>query len=141
MRRAAILGACAALLVALSTAASAELRCKSNPDVVGVCYRVHGRLDVWNGAPSFRIWLIGTQHVLGVDPLEDGIMPSFLREQLQAGYSLTGSYMVCPFRRERRGHMGSVCIQSATRLTAEDRQAGKLPPRFFRGPYSLSAWR
>jgi len=141
MRRGAILGVCAVLLVALATTAAADERCKGNPDIVGACYRVHGRLDVWNGAPTFRIWIIGTHHVLGVDPLEDGIMPTFLLEQLQAGYSLTGSYMVCPFRRERRGYMGSVCIESATRLAAEDRQSRKLPTRFFPGPYSLSSTR
>jgi hypothetical protein len=30
--------------------------CKSDPDIVDACFKVHGRLSAWNGAPTMRIW-------------------------------------------------------------------------------------
>ena len=30
------------------------------------CHTVHGRMDLWNGAPTVRIWVIGTHRLLGV---------------------------------------------------------------------------
>ncbi len=57
----------------------------------GACFRVHGRLDVWNGSPSIRLWQIGTHHMLGVDPPESAIMPKVLLTQLEAGYSSTAT--------------------------------------------------
>src|SRR5437879_3200137 len=40
--------------------------CKSDPDPVGACFTVHGRLFFANGGPP-RIWRIGTDRILGVD--------------------------------------------------------------------------
>jgi hypothetical protein len=42
-----------------------KIPCKT-PENASLCYRTHGRLSVYNGSPSFRIWQIGTRHVLGV---------------------------------------------------------------------------
>jgi hypothetical protein len=33
---------------------------------VAKCFVVHGRLSFYNGAPSARIWKIGTKRILGV---------------------------------------------------------------------------
>jgi hypothetical protein len=30
------------------------------------CRTVHGRMELWNGAPSVRIWVVGPKRVLGV---------------------------------------------------------------------------
>jgi len=40
--------------------------CKNNPQIGGACFSVHGRLSAYNGAPSLRIWPIGTHRLLGV---------------------------------------------------------------------------
>ncbi len=53
--------------------------CKSDPDIVGVCFTVHGRLSAWNGAPTMRIWRIGTKRILGV---HDGIVPESLAARM-----------------------------------------------------------
>lgn len=47
--------------------ADATRPCKSDPDVFGACFVVHGRLTgPYNGDPTFRIWRIGTHRMLGV---------------------------------------------------------------------------
>ena len=40
--------------------------CKDNPRVVGPCITVHGRLSLYIGNPSIRIWRIGTKRILGL---------------------------------------------------------------------------
>ena len=36
------------------------------PENAATCYWTHGRLNFYNGAPSYRIWKIGTKRILGV---------------------------------------------------------------------------
>jgi hypothetical protein len=45
---------------------AASRTCQSDPDLVGACFTVHGRLSAFNGNPTFRIWRIGTKRYLGV---------------------------------------------------------------------------
>src|SRR5260370_38874113 len=42
-----------------------KIPCKT-PENASLCYRTHGRLRVYNGHPSDRIWQIGTRRFLGV---------------------------------------------------------------------------
>src|SRR5260370_7960810 len=76
---------CAVVAQAIPQAApKRKIPCKT-PENTASCYWTHGRLTVYNGNPSFRIWRIGTTKILGVlsgpssrrrDP-EDGEHPEF----------------------------------------------------------------
>src|SRR5229473_8064454 len=50
---------------ATSARAGHKIPCKT-PENASLCYWTHGRLSVYNGNPSFRIWKIGTHRLLGV---------------------------------------------------------------------------
>src|SRR5260370_35508035 len=61
-----------------------KIPCKT-PENTASCYWTHGRLSVYNGNPSFRVWRIGTTKIVGIhsgpgaqrrDP-EDGEHPEF----------------------------------------------------------------
>ena len=47
------------------SAPTRNIPCKT-PENVASCYWTHGRLNFANGAPSYRIWKIGTKRILGV---------------------------------------------------------------------------
>lgn len=84
--------------------------CKSDPDIVDACFKVHGRLSAWNGTPTMRIWRIGTSRILGV---HDDIMPEGLTSKMDWDVEAYGDFEVCPFTRERSGEMRMVCIEKA----------------------------
>ncbi|WP_372782527.1 hypothetical protein [Phenylobacterium sp.] len=94
------------------------------------CRTVHGRMDLWNGAPTVRIRVIGTRRVLGVvQPHErfDDLPPSVRRiwtgQDADADWktSITGDFKVCAVRPERPGRMPRVRLIAAGRLTARAR--------------------
>jgi len=85
--------------------------CEQSPAVVAKCFVVHGRLSFYNGAPSARIWKIGTKRILGV---HNSVLPGELG--LKMGNFNTeafGDFRVCPLTREQPGVMQIVCIASA----------------------------
>src|SRR5512139_1731028 len=43
-----------------------ERSCHSDPKLIGPCFTARGRMNYWNGAPSVRIWRVGTNRILGV---------------------------------------------------------------------------
>lgn len=92
--------------------------CKSDPDIVAACFKVHGRLSAWNGTPTMRIWRIGTDRILGV---HDGIMPESLTSKMDWNVEAYGDYEVCPFRHRRFGEMQMVCIESAKHVVVKSR--------------------
>ena len=87
---------------------------------------MHGRLALWNGAPAFRIWPIGTKRVLGVNgpdndpdaasPIPDAVARLRTTDMTQ----VYGDYRVCPFSLGKPGHMQFVCIDGASNLTARE---------------------
>lgn len=84
--------------------------CKGNAKIVAACFMVHGRLSFWNGAPSARIWRIGTHRMLGIHNDE---LPSALRQRMpDFDVELWGDFQVCPITREQPGHMQFVCVES-----------------------------
>ena len=88
--------------------------CRSDPDVVGACFSVYGRLSLWNGAPTARIWRIGTKRILGID---DGFPPpKSLASRLDFGTQAYGDFLVCPLTPNKPGHMQRVCVESARKL-------------------------
>ena len=96
--------------------------CKQSPEIVAECFTVHGRLSAYNGAPTFRIWRVGTQRVLGVAGGESPIMPPELKMQTGFDVDIYGDYEVCPFTPSRPGRMQMVCIESASRLLQQSKK-------------------
>jgi len=122
-----------------------KLPCKT-PENASLCYWMHGRLSVYNGSPSFRIWQIGRRHMLGVfngpshypagtnDDIENPELPSELYRAYEADNRrlkrATGimwaipppafaDFEVCPLRQEIKGWMQAVCIESAKNIFIE----------------------
>lgn len=115
-----------ALLTADGAAAAAAPRspCRSHSDLVGRCRTVHGRLSVWNGTPSLRIWIVGTRRILGVSEwrmaeMERDLLPANVWAAFgddPPNRQVFGDFDVCPFTRERPGWMQMVCVARAIRL-------------------------
>ncbi|MFH1704233.1 MAG: hypothetical protein ABIB41_12570 [Nitrospirota bacterium] len=109
-----------------------EKGCKDNSEVVDKCFTIHGRISIYNGTPSVRIWHIGTKRLYGVLPSENEIMPEDVKKYLTFGTSIYGDFLVCPFTKTRSGQMQYVCIESATNLVCEQYLKGKEKPKVFR---------
>lgn len=90
--------------------------CATDPDIVAACFTVRGRLSLWNGNPTARIWWIGTHHILGVT---NEILPPNVMQYVDWDHYVYGDFRVCPFTKEKAGVMQSVCIDSATKLLAK----------------------
>lgn len=121
--------AVAALLLAASATAVAEEAsppCRGAPTVVDACFTVHGRLGVYNGIP-IRIWVVGTQRMLGVRDAAGGgvtVRPEIQTRLSQGEPGATvvyGNYEVCPLSKAHPGWMQFVCIENATHLVARRR--------------------
>jgi len=104
--------------------------CRDRTDLVGRCFTVHGRLSVYNGNPSIRLWRIGTKRMLGVrDPEEvsgggPGLptIPDYIREKLNFDKNVYGDFMVCPLTRSEPGRMQIICIESGKNLIVTERE-------------------
>jgi hypothetical protein len=121
--------AVAAILLAASATAVAEEPappCKGAATIVDACFTVHGRLGVYNGIP-IRIWVVGTQRMLGVKDATGGgitVRPEIqtLLSQGEPGATVVyGDYEVCPLSKPHPGWMQFVCIGSASHLVARRR--------------------
>ena len=103
-----------------------KIPCKT-PENAASCYWTRGRLGVYNGNPSFRVWRIGTTRIVGIhsgpdaqrrDP-EDGEHPQLpldivkLVDQLVDGHRIFADFEICPFAPQHRGEMQFGCIESA----------------------------
>src|SRR5690348_17907438 len=51
------------------------------PENASLCYWTHGRLMVYNGNPSFRIWKTGTRRILGVFNGPSHVPPGTLEDE------------------------------------------------------------
>ena len=96
----------------------------------GPCRTVHGRMDLWNGAPTVRIWMVGTRRILGVEqPNErfDDLPPAVRRiwqgDDADWATSIYGDFRVCALTPQRPGHMQQVRLVEARGLSARPRQA------------------
>ena len=75
-------------------------------------------MSAHNGAPTFRIWITATHRILGVRGDQDGLPPALIPILMAPngdafGKLFEGDYTVCPFTRERAGHMRMVCVEDA----------------------------
>lgn len=93
--------------------------CKSDPDIIGACFTVHGRLSGWNGSPTLRIWRVGTNRILGDH--YDWPLPENLAKHMNWDVEAWGDFEVCPFSKETPGVMQMVCIESAKNVFYRNR--------------------
>lgn len=110
-------------LLAQSPTQQPERSCKDHPQLIGKCFTVHGRLSVYNGAPTLRIWKVGTRRMLGVSEQRFAVagyrnIPEDIGKQVTFDTALYGDYLVCPFTRSRPGEMQLVCIEKGKNLVA-----------------------
>lgn len=120
------------LLLCCSQAASAQsagappLPCRAQPALVGRCFSVRGRLSLYNGAPTIRLWRAGTRRVLGVSGSYAregyGSIPEELERQLSWETELWGDFLVCPFTRRRPGEMQMICVEAGRNVVARRRR-------------------
>ncbi len=119
-----------------------KIPCKTL-ESASLCYWAHGRLSVYNGNPSDRIWKIGTRRILGVfngpshfPPStiaddEDPELPVNLEMAYEADYRrwkqsegnrdyefpvVFADFEVCPLEPEKKGEMQAVCVESAKNI-------------------------
>jgi hypothetical protein len=126
------LALCAVAAQALPQAtAQRKIPCKK-PEIAASCYWTHGRLNFANGAPSYRIWKIGTKRILGVysgpsryPPRtdKDSELPEFPAEIDKVfrppNNTVYADFEICPLEPERKGEMQAVCIESAKNVVVE----------------------
>jgi hypothetical protein len=110
----------------------ADKRCAGNSNLVGECFTFHGKLQLSNGNPTYRIWRVGTKRILGVLCDEEPIVPANLKSALiNASNSswdrdFSGDYEVCPFTEEKPGWMQFVCVEKVTNLVVYDRRLKRI---------------
>src|SRR5579872_285564 len=100
--------------------------CKSDPDLVGECFTLQGRLSAYNGNPTFRIWRIGTRRMLGITekvfPADEEVLPESLAGKVTWDVEAWGEFLVCPFTADQPGVMQKVCIESANDIIFKHRE-------------------
>ena len=103
-----------------------EKPCHDQPLLVGNCFAVRGRLALYNGAPTIRLWRAGTRRMLGVSGSYAragySSIPAELEQRLSWETELWGEYVVCPFTRRRTGEMQLVCIDKAKGVVSRRRR-------------------
>lgn len=108
-----------------------KIPCKT-PENAASCYWTHGRLNFYNGAPSYRIWKIGTKRILGVyggaltylpRTDKDSQLPEFPSEIDRVfrppDNAVYADFQIRPLEPERKGEMQAVCIESASNIAVE----------------------
>jgi hypothetical protein len=99
--------------------------CREHPRLVGTCFKVQGRLSVYNGAPALRLLNLGTKRVLGISEQRFAVagyknVPQEITSKIDQDKKLFGDFLVCPFTRQHRGEMQLVCIESVSNLKVRD---------------------
>jgi len=88
-------------------------------------------MELWNGAPSVRIWVAGTRRVLGVVQPHDSFddLPASVRtiwngKDVEADWAtaIHGDFKVCPVGEARPGRMQQVTLVDARRLSTRPRR-------------------
>jgi len=104
------------MLCAISIADRAlahDLRaCLDHPQLAGACWNIRGKVTLWNGNPSVRIWPVGTKRILGVRDADPMLIPGELAKSLSWETASYANLRVCPLTAERPGHMQIVCVAS-----------------------------
>jgi hypothetical protein len=109
-----------------SSARRIDKSCREHPQLVSSCFKVRGRLAVYNGAPAVRIWKTGTKRMLGVSEQRFVIagfrnIPEDLQPKIDQNKFLYGDFVVCPFTAPKSNEMQLVCIERVTNLRIKER--------------------
>ena len=102
--------------------------CRKHPRLAAPCFTARGRMNFANGAPSVRVWLVGTKRVVGVsegkyhDPKYCNL-PAEIVAKLSWDTDLFGDFVFCPFEHSQPGVMQLVCVDSGTNLVVRARSA------------------
>lgn len=111
------------LILLIFCAASLMAESAGRRAAVGAPYVIHGRLSVYCGTPSVRIWIVGTHRMLGVVESGDDFapeMPAELLRLLQGEKMLFGDFTVEPLTEDKPGVMRTVRVLAAERLVLTD---------------------
>ena len=102
-----------------NSAAADDYVCAARPDIVGPCFTVRGRLSFWNGAPSARLWPVGTARLLGIH--NDVLPPNLASLAGDFDAEIWGTFEACPFTRRKAGSMQFVCVESSRDISIHRR--------------------
>jgi hypothetical protein len=138
-------GQAAQSLEANASAGKRKIPCKTQENA-SLCYWTHGRLGIYNGNPSDRIWKVGTRRILGVfngpshfpprsdDDFESPELPANLERAYKADYQswkrskedlphafpvIFADFEVCRLEQEKKGEMQAVCVESAQSISVQ----------------------
>lgn len=104
---------------------SALMPCRAQPSLVGKCFTVRGRLSLYNGAPTIRLWRVGTKRMLGVSSSYSqagySSIPEELERRLDWETEVWGDFLVCPFTRQRAKEMQMICIENGKNIVVRKR--------------------
>jgi len=101
--------------------------CRHHPKIIGACFTVHGRLSLYNGTPSVRLWKVGTNRLLGISEGRFWLagyrnLPETLEKKLSWASDVYGDFLVCPFTASEPGVMQLVCIESSENVVVKERR-------------------
>ncbi len=85
-------------------------------------------MSFYNGAPSVRIWRVGTRRILGVSEQRFAVegycnLPAAIASRLSWDSDLFADLVVCPFTHERPGVMQLLCVDAAANVVVRPRRA------------------
>lgn len=109
--------------------------CKDHPQLSGPCFKLRGRLAIYNGAPSLRIWPVGTTRLLGISegrfahPDGDNIPPQVRAQLGSLADELFADFTVCPFANDKPGVMRLICVEAATNIVVRQRSGQEPLPK------------
>ena len=90
------------------------MACRAQPSLVGKCFTVRGRLSLYNGAPTIRLWRAGARRMLGVSASysREGYssIPEEIEKKLEWENEVWGDFLVCPFTLARPKEMLLMCF-------------------------------
>ena len=88
---------------------------------------VHGRLQCYNGNPSLRIWIIGSNRILGisereeyqeegVEPIPQRLIDIFREDRGWFTKKMYGDFLVEPLAPDIKGHMRPIRVLGVENL-------------------------
>jgi hypothetical protein len=111
--------------------AARKIPCKT-PENGSMCYWTHGRLNFYNGNPSYRIWKVGTKRILSVYSGPSHFPPRTATDSENPEFPTSvdavfrpptnwifADFEVCPLEPEHPGWTQAVCIESAKNIVIE----------------------
>ncbi|HET6890089.1 MAG TPA: hypothetical protein VFH31_03225 [Pyrinomonadaceae bacterium] len=100
--------------------------CRAQPSLVGKCFNVRGRLSLYNGAPTVRLWRLGSKRMLGVSASYSqagySSIPEEIEKRLDWETEVWGDFLVCPFTRQKPKEMQMICIESGKNIVVRKRE-------------------